>query len=511
MLKFVHRDSKRTVIGKSLRRAVCIVLVTAVLFAILLSTFAGNKAAASSLINLSLNVNKQIASCGDEIVVSVVADNFPNIVSFGGIDFHYDTDAVEFEGAEAAGLPENFNLTYDNSDVESGLVVLFGRDDIAINQLAEQAAMIEDGSIEDSETLIDPSFNSNSSVVLMKLKFRVENNAPDSTRFYLTNAKDFKESSGEFSIINLEDGISVTLSSGVSSDASITDLKLNGYDLVPAFNEEDMIYQAQISKDVTDVVVTASTSNSKASIRVIGNTDLDYGKNTVTIEITAEDGYTKKVYYIIVLRPDNLIPIGAGVVDTYGKSYNFADFPKEVSIPEGFVQTTRQINGYDVPVFARDDVSSVLVYLQDEGGEENWYFYNVNTRSTTRFNSGVMIKTSKILTPAQIPVTSLVPSGFSSSVKTINNVDISGFVNDKGEFIAYFKDEEGKTQFYKLDEESLEFIEYYVQEKNFETEYKVLFLVFVLVAAAEGILIILIAATISRISKSKAVPRAKRV
>ncbi|MCQ2482751.1 MAG: cadherin-like beta sandwich domain-containing protein [Clostridia bacterium] len=498
-------------IGKSICRAVCTVVVTAVLFSAFLSSLAGYKASASSLINLSLTANKQVASSGDEIVVSVVADNFPNIVSFGGIDFHFDTEAVMFEAAEVAGLPENFNLTYDDNEVEDGLVVLFGRDEIAINQLAEQAAMIEDGSIDDSETLIDPSFSSTSSVALMNLRFRVIDNAPDSTRFYLTNAKDFKESSGEFSIINLEDGITVTLSSGVSNDASITDLKLNGYDLVPAFNEDDMIYQAQISKDVTDVVVTAVTSNSKASIRVVGNTDLDYGKNTVTIEITAEDGYTKKVYYIIVLRPENLIPVGAGLIDTYGKAYNFADFPQSLSIPDGFVQTTRQINGYDVPVFARDDVSSVLVYLQDENGKEDLYFYNINTRSTTRFNAGVIIKTSKILTPAQIPVASLVPSGFSSSNKIVNDVEISGFANDNGDFIAYFKDEDGKTQFYRLDEETMEFIEYQIEEKNYETEYKVLFLVFVLVAAAEGILIILIAATINRISKSKAVPRAKRV
>lgn len=470
-----------------------------------------NDLSASSLITLSLKSDKDQISVGDIITVGVVADKFPGIVSFGEIDFNFDEVSMEFDGISKGELPESMELAYDESEIENGLIKLYGEDSIVINQLAEQAQMIEDGSIDENTELVNPAFNSESPIVLLNIRFKVKENADEEARFYITNARDFKESNGEFSIINLEDGISVDISHAISNDASITDLRLNGYDMTPAFSPDNMIYEATIGKDVNDVVVTAVTSNNNAQIRVTGNTDLSFGNNTVMVEITAQDGYTKKIYYIIVNRPESLIPLDAGIVDTYGKSYLFAEFPGEFNIPEGFVQTTRTINGYDVPVFARDDVMSVILYLKDENDETNLYFYNPGTRATTLLNTNIVIKSSKVLTPAKIPVASLVPSGFTTSSIEYNGAVIKGYANSKGEFIAYFKDEDGKTQFYQFDEETNEFTEYYAKERTYENEYKVLFLVFVLVALIEGLAIIFIAATINHLRKSRAVPRAKRV
>lgn len=466
---------------------------------------------AASLINLSLKTDKINPSIGDLVTIEVIADNFPNIVSFEEVSFNFDVDEMQFDSVMPGNLPDAFTIAYENENISNGEIRVSGKDETAINQLAEQVALVEDGSIENEDDMIDPSYKSDEPVVLFRIKFRVKENAEEEARFYLSNAREFKESNGDFSVTNLEDGITLSVATGVSSDATITDLKLNGYDLIPAFNSEDMIYEAQVGKEVTDVVVSPVTSNSNATIRVTGNTNLEYGNNTVTVEITAQDGYTKKVYYIIVSRPDSFIPTGAGLIDSYGKTYYFAEFPTQIDVPKGFVQTTRQINGYDVPVFARDDVMSVLVYLQNEEGEEDFYFYNISTRATTLYNSGIIIKSSKVLTPAKIPVSSLIPSGFNSCMIYVNGQAISGYKNSQNLFIAYFKDENGKTQFYQLDTDTMEFSEFHPKEKTYETEFKVLFLIFLLVSAVEGMLIIFITATISQISKSRAVPRAKRV
>ena len=492
-------------------------ILSSIMVAVVFCTFffteglVSNKVNAASLITLSIKTDKEEVADGDSVSVSVIADNFPSIVSFGAIDFNFDEESVEFTGIARGELPESFELTYDETEIESGLIKLYGEDKIAITQLAEQASMIEDGSIEDGTELIDPAFNSAGQVVLLTMSFKVKNNSVESTRFFINNAKDFKESAGEFSIINLEEGVTVNISNKVSNDASITDLRLNGYDMTPEFSADNMIYEATINKEVSDVVVTAATSNSNSTIRVSGNTDLQYGNNTVMVEITAQDGYTKKIYYIIVNRPESLIPVDAGLVDSYGKLYLFTEFPADVSIPEGFVQTTRQIDGYDVPVFAREDVMSVIIYLTDENGEANLYFYNGSTRATTLYNADTIIKSSKILTPAKLPVSSLIPDGFTSSSRDYNGATIKGYQNGNGDFIAYFKDEDGKSQFFQLDKETLEFTEFFPQEKNYELEYRVLFLLFLFIAVVEGVLITFIALTISHLRKSRAVPRARRV
>lgn len=499
---------------KNLARIMASVMVAIVFctyFYVCLGNERRNTVNAGSLINLSLKVDKEEATAGDTVTVGVVADNFPSIVSFGAIDFNFEEENVEYIGITRGELPEGFELSYDDSELENGLIKFYGENDIAITQIAEQQQMLEDGSIEDGTELVDPAFNSKYQVVLLNISFRIKNNSSESARFFINNAKDFKESTGEFSIINLEEGITVNISNKVSNDATITDLRLNGYDMTPAFSVDNMIYEATVSKEVNDVVVTASTSNSNAIIRVTGNTDLNFGNNTVTVEITAQDGYTKRIYYIIVNRPEGLIPDGAGLVDNYGKLYLFTEFPADISIPEGFVQTTRQIDGYDVPVFAREDIMSVIIYLTDEDGEANLYFYNGSTRATTLYNTDIIIKTSKILSPAKIPVSSLIPSGYTSSSREYNGVLIKGYQNSNGEFIAYFKDEDGKAQFFQLDDETLEFTEFFPKEKTYEREYRVLFLLFLLISVAEGVLIICVALTISHLRKSRAVPRARRV
>lgn len=71
--------------------------------------------------------------------------------------------------------------------------------------------------------------------------------------------------------------------------------------ITPEFNKDVREYSLNIPYETSTVNVTATPTDSKATVDVTGNTDLKEGENTVTVTVTAEDGSTSK-YLIRVIR-----------------------------------------------------------------------------------------------------------------------------------------------------------------------------------------------------------------
>ncbi len=93
-----------------------------------------------------------------------------------------------------------------------------------------------------------------------------------------------------------------------SNDATLSGLALSGVTL--AFNPSTETYTAQVGNDVDQMTVTATTNQDGATylVRLDGADDADgtvalsVGENAVSIEVTAEDGETKKTYTVSVTR-----------------------------------------------------------------------------------------------------------------------------------------------------------------------------------------------------------------
>jgi methionine-rich copper-binding protein CopC len=60
-------------------------------------------------------------------------------------------------------------------------------------------------------------------------------------------------------------------------------------------------YSITVGSDVTEVTVKTTKQDSKATVEVTGNKNLQEGTNIINVEVTAEDG-TKKVYKITVVK-----------------------------------------------------------------------------------------------------------------------------------------------------------------------------------------------------------------
>ena len=88
----------------------------------------------------------------------------------------------------------------------------------------------------------------------------------------------------------------------LSPDNSLDSLSISGAELSPAFYYSTVNYTATVAYDVTDVTVTAKTSNRNATIESIsGYENLSVGENTIKIVVAAENG-NKATYTVKLTR-----------------------------------------------------------------------------------------------------------------------------------------------------------------------------------------------------------------
>ena len=94
-----------------------------------------------------------------------------------------------------------------------------------------------------------------------------------------------------------------------SDDATLSSLALSGIDF-GAFDPATTGYTAEVANEVTETTVTPAVNHDGAAyaIKLDGVADADgtlglaVGDNTVSVEVTAEDGETKKTYEVAVTR-----------------------------------------------------------------------------------------------------------------------------------------------------------------------------------------------------------------
>lgn len=85
------------------------------------------------------------------------------------------------------------------------------------------------------------------------------------------------------------------------ANKNLSSLEVEGYELSPYFNKNNLTYTIIIPEDVTSIEINAEAEAEGAIVRISGNTRLTRQENTVTVRVTAEDG-TSRAYSITVLK-----------------------------------------------------------------------------------------------------------------------------------------------------------------------------------------------------------------
>jgi hypothetical protein len=95
----------------------------------------------------------------------------------------------------------------------------------------------------------------------------------------------------------------------VSSQAELNELRLSEGTLTPEFDSKVFNYVTVVSPETENIVVEPIAVSGTASIKINGTQvvtsaaiGLEEGNNTITIEVTAQDGITSKTYTVVVIK-----------------------------------------------------------------------------------------------------------------------------------------------------------------------------------------------------------------
>ena len=197
------------------------------------------------------------------------------------------------------------------------------------------------------------------------------------------------------------------LKQSFSSNNNLSSLYVVGYDLNPSFDKKTLKYTVELEAETTDITVNAAVEDSKATVTGTGNIAVSDGNNNIVISVTAENGEVKK-YEInaVVLELD---PIK---VKINNKEYTFIRKKELLSIPNGYVETTVNIDNVEIPALHSNVTKFTLVGLKDEKGNINLYIYDKDKKTYTLYNE-IKFKSMSIL-PLDMKM-SLLPKGYVKS------------------------------------------------------------------------------------------------
>ena len=465
--------------------------------ALCLSCFKAPRVNADSDITVSLVSNKTNLGPGDLVSIDVVASSMPDISFFGPITFNFDADKAEYVYYEHGKEVANFGFTEIQ---KNGEITVTGTD-----RMTNTGGEIDD---DDYSSM----FNSEEPVVLFTIALRLFPDCKGEVNCWISSIGDFKSGDSNVSArIGSVIKLPVTRT-GPSSDATIASLKVGGTTITPEFNPNITEYHCSVERSVSNVQISVVASNRWAAVVIKNNQQLVLGDNVVEIIVTAQDGQNRMVYTIHVNQRESNIPENSSLVDVEGKTYTFLDVPEEVSVPEGFYLTTKTINGYSVPAYVKDGVSSVLLYLFDGTKTPGMYFYNSDTKTVIPYElDNTVIMGSAILKRADVPAELTIPNEFKPATFDTGNGILSGYENSDGDFICYLADDSGNKDFYYYDKGTGAFSRYRFADKRAELLYSYLFDVFLVIAIIEAVIITITVYIVRRMVSDRTNPRPKRV
>ena len=253
------------------------------------------------------------------------------------------------------------------------------------------------------------------------------------------------------------------------------------YEISPEFDSDTLEYTVTVPTGTTLVNVSATRSDSTASVDGDGEIEVTEGLNTIPIVVTAQNGDEKTYTLVVNVEDQNPIEV---VID--GKTYTVVKSDSLLTAPAAFTATTVEIDGFQIPAFVNEAIGYTLVGLKDEEGNISYYRYQNGEYSL--YNE----LTSKSYT--------LVPVAFDTELDYIKTtVEINGVTIDAYKYsedsnlyiINAINLENGETNLYLYDPESgaaVLFDESFINDTNQTIQYYT----YVIIAFAGALFLMLI-------------------
>ncbi len=249
----------------------------------------------------------------------------------------------------------------------------------------------------------------------------------------------------------------------ISKNANLSSLRVKDHELSPAFSASTTSYTVTARYPVEQVTIFASTEHSEATYVGAGTYDLKVGDNERIVTVTAQDGKTKKSYFVTIKRltqqetadydAQNEVkdPLG---IQLEGVPHHIAADLSAITAPTGFTATTADYKGTAVSVFENADKTYTLYWLtNDETKQGDFYTYDFVNDTFTPLP--YILVNGNVYILAKLPQTYTVPAGYSIVSMPLGNISTTAFVADEPrlkDFYMLYLHYDGLTQFYRFDQ-----------------------------------------------------------
>lgn len=276
-----------------------------------------------------------------------------------------------------------------------------------------------------------------------------------------------------------------------SADNSLSSLTLSSGTLSPKFQYNVTNYTAEVDHSVTSVVVSAKTSNAKASVESLkGGENLVVGANKIQIVVKAENGVTA-TYTITVTRKAADDEQGQDTPDdeetgeTNEPQEQFYEvngvklYPSsegdEAAIPEGF--ELREITLWEkaYPYWVNEKIGSGigLIYLVDEN-QQNGAWYRVSETSLYQANPFICLYSEYgyIIAVPEL-MTQSVPQGYKAETINIEGKGIADVYvknEDEQNCLIYAVNQDGVFGLYRYDVQDRTYMRYVEEQVAEDTQ-----------------------------------------
>ena len=100
--------------------------------------------------------------------------------------------------------------------------------------------------------------------------------------------------------------IEVTKTNNIlAANTNLENLAIQNTLLNPPFDSNITQYNIEVANDVTDLNILAIPQNENTIVEINGGKNLNIGENLVEISVIAQNGFSKKIYEINVIRKNN--------------------------------------------------------------------------------------------------------------------------------------------------------------------------------------------------------------
>lgn len=264
--------------------------------------------------------------------------------------------------------------------------------------------------------------------------------------------------------------VTVIDKSKLSGNADLKELKVSAGKLEPAFSSNVTNYNIVIPYSATELLVSATTVESKATISIQGSSKMQVGKNTRKIIIAAPNGTTKTyILNITRLKEGENVSQTTSTTSTASTTSGVKENPYEIvaegktryvandysfiDVPIGFTATEVTINNIQVPAVIDPVNVKTLVYATDkDGGDGKFYIFDresdtfsvfryIETKSTRYVIFEYPIKVA----PTGYYYTNIEIGGYTCGCFKYSDASLSDFA------IVYIETANGEKGFFRYD------------------------------------------------------------